>query len=60
MFAVGVFVQGFHSDWGFWIAGGIGIIFSFIGLIFGLDWDDDRIDFFFQQLLRRKPKSDKK
>jgi len=56
MFAASIFCQGFNSELGFRIAGGIAILFSLIGLFWGLDWDDDRIDSFFQKLLRRKPK----
>ncbi len=44
MFAASVFCQGFHSDWGFRIAGGVGLVFGFVGLIFALDWDDDNIN----------------
>ena len=33
MFAVGVFFMGFHSDLGFWIAGGIGIVVGILAFI---------------------------
>ena len=43
MFAASIFCQGFNSELGFRIAGGIAILFSLIGLFWGLDWDDDTI-----------------
>ncbi len=39
MFAVGVFFLGFDSDWGFRIAGGVGVLIGFMGVMF--DWQLD-------------------
>lgn len=58
MFAASILCQGFNSQLGFRIAGGVGIAFALVGLFWGLDWDDDRIDSFFHKLVPRKPKKD--
>jgi hypothetical protein len=39
MFAVSLFLQGFHKDLGFWIAGGFGLLTGAWGFIAGSDWD---------------------